>query len=174
MSKDVDKDEIRTLDQLIENFQVAMLVTESLQGELRSRPMMIAGHQPGGALMFVTRAEDEKLQEVLRAPRVAVTMQSEDRYISISGSARLQTDQVLLDELWSPSWKIWFPEGSDDPELCLIRVEPSAVEYWDRAGANKLEFFWRAGTALLTGEKAADDKLSGHAKIELDDGESSG
>ena len=167
MSKPGDTGEIETIDELIEDFDTAMLVTESLQGELRARPMMIADHQPGGALLFVTRAEDEKLQEVLKTPHVAVTMQSEGRYLSISGSAALETDQVRLDELWSPSWRFWFPDGKTDPELCLIRVEPSAAEYWDRTGANRLEFIWQAGKALLQGEKTADDKLTGHGKVDL-------
>ena len=164
---DDEKKEIKTIDELIENFDTAMLVTESLQGELRARPMMIADHQPGGALLFVTRAEDEKLREVLQTPHVAVTMQSDGCYLSISGLAVLETDQVRLDELWSPSWRLWFPEGKTDPELCLIRVEPSAAEYWDRTGASKLEFFWRAGKALLQGENTPDDELSGHGKVDL-------
>ena len=162
-----DNRAVETLDELIETFDTAMLVTESLQDELRARPMMIADRQPGGALVFVTRAEDEKLQEVLETRRVAVTMQSEGRYLSISGSARLETDRVRLDELWSPSWRIWFPDGKDDPALCLIRIEPSAAEYWDRTGANRLEFIWRAGKALVRGEKAPDDELGGHGKVDL-------
>ncbi len=164
-----DTKEVETIDELIEEFDTAMLVTESLQHELRARPMMIADHQPGGALLFVTRAGDEKLQEVLKTPHVAVTMQSEGRYLSISGSARLETDQVRLDELWSPSWRIWFPDGKGDPQLCLIRMEPSAAEYWDRTGANRLEFIWRAGKALLQGEKAPDEELGGHGKVDLGD-----
>ncbi len=170
MFDDPERTEIDSIDHFIEEFETAMLVTESLSGDLRARPMMIAGHEPGGALLFVSRAEDEKLQEVLQTSRVAVTMQGVGRYLSISGTARLETDQVKLDELWSPSWRIWFPAGSEDPDLVLIQIEPSAAEYWDRTGANKLEFFWRAGKALLQGEKTRDDKLSGHRKVGFGEG----
>ena len=69
----------------------------------------------------------------------------------------------------APSWRLWFPAGSDDPDLVLIRIEPSAAEYWDRTGANRLEFLWRAGKALLQREKTRDDELSGHAKVDLGD-----
>ena len=167
MSQKIENDEIQTLDRLIEGFETAMLTTESLSGQLRARPMMIADHLDGGALVFVTRAEDEKLEEVLHKNQVAVTMQSNGQYLSISGTARLETDRVKLDELWSPSWKIWFPEGQNDPECCLIRVEPTIAEYWDRTGANRLEFLWEAGKALLRGEKAQDETLAGHGKVKL-------
>jgi len=159
--------DIQIVDQFIEQFDTAMLITRSIDGDLRARPMMIAGHEAGGVVLFVSRAEDEKLQEVLQTPAVVVTMQSEGQYLSISGSAVLDTDRVKLDELWAPSWRLWFPAGAGDPDLVLIRIEPSAAEYWDRTGANKLEFMWRAGKALLQGEKTRDDKLSGHAKVDL-------
>ncbi len=167
MPPSVKNSEIQTIDRLIESFETAMLTTESLSGQLRARPMMIADHLDGGALVFVTRAEDEKLEEVLHKNQVAVTMQSGGQYLSISGTARLETDRVKLDELWSPSWKIWFPGGRGDPECCLIRVEPTVAEYWDRTGANTLEFFWEAGKALLRGEKARDEALAGHGKVKL-------
>lgn len=167
MSETVKNSEVQTIDHLIEGFETAMLTTESLGGQLRARPMMIADHIDGGALVFVTRSDDEKLEEVLHKNQVAVTMQSDGQYLSISGTARLETDRVKLDELWSPSWKIWFPGGRADPECCLIRVEPSMAEYWDRTGTNRLEFFWEAGKALVRGEKARDETLAGHGKVKL-------
>jgi hypothetical protein len=107
-------------------------------------------------------SDDARLTAAQIAER---TGKSEDEVAN--AIATLETDQVRLDELWSPSWRLWFPDGKADPELCLIRVEPSAAEYWDRTGANRLEFIWRAGKALLKGEKTADDKLSGHGKVDL-------
>jgi general stress protein 26 len=158
----------RTLDELIDEFDTAMLVTQSLEGELRSRPMMIAEHETRGVLYFATRAEDKKLEEVLKNPHVAVTMQAPGRYLSISGRATIDTDVTRADELWSASWRLWFPEGTGDPQLTLIAVEPSHAEYWDRTGLHRLEFLWKAGKALLRGDKAADDELGGHAKVDLE------
>jgi general stress protein 26 len=158
----------RTLDELIGEFGSAMLVTESVEGRLRARPMMIAEHDAGAVLWFATRVEDEKLEEILHRSDVAVTLQGEGRFLSISGNARIETDQVKLDEAWSASWTIWFPEGSRDPSLCLICVEPTCAEYWDRTGPKRLEFILEAGKALIRGEKLPDDDLSGHAKVSLD------
>lgn len=158
----------KRLDQLIADFDDAMLVTTSLQGRLRARPMAIAGHYEGGLLYFATRAEDEKLEEVLNHPEVAVTMQADQRFLSITGAARVETDIQLARKLWNPSMKLWFPEGAEDPQLTLILVEPLRAEYWDRAGLHRLEFLWRAGKALMRGSLPEQEPQEMHAKVDLE------
>ncbi|MGA9572924.1 MAG: pyridoxamine 5'-phosphate oxidase family protein [Lysobacterales bacterium] len=156
------------LDDLIAKFNTAMLVTQSLADEPRARPMAIAGHGDGSVLYFATRSDDEKLQELLKHPRVAVTMQADGYYLSITGEARLQTDVLLAEELWSPDMRLWFPDGYRDTELTIIRVDPTYAEFWDRTGLRKLEFLWEAGKAVVRGEKANDQSLQGHEKVRFD------
>jgi general stress protein 26 len=155
----------KRLDKLITNFDTAMLVTISLDGQPRARPMAIAGHDKGGLLYFATRAEDEKMEEVLRHPEVAVTMQGGQRFLSLSGTARVETDMQLARELWRPTMKLWFPQGAEDPQLTLILVEPQYAEYWDRAGLRRLEFLWEAGKALVRGDLPDEEPAERHAKL---------
>ena len=162
------KDKVKdTLDALIRKFDTAMLVTMSLDGAVRARPMAIAEHHEGAVLYFATRADDEKLEEIIRSPQVGVTMQTDDTYLSISGEARVLTNQVLADSLWSASMRLWFPEGPEDSNLVVLLVDPKYAEYWDRSGVRRLEFWWEAGKALAKGEKADDKDLSGHDKVTL-------
>ena len=158
----------KRLDQLIASFDTAMLVTTSLRGKPRARPMAIAGHDKGGLLYFATRAEDEKLEEVLQHPDVAVTMQGDNRFLSITGRGRIETDVQLARDMWKPSMKLWFPEGAEDPQLTLILVEPLCAEYWDRAGLRRLEFLWEAGKALVRGEVPEEPPEDRHAKVRPD------
>lgn len=155
------------LDSLIREFDTVMLATRSLDGALRARPMAIAEHGKDGALYFATRADDEKLEEVIRQPQVVVTMQSDGKYVSLSGEARVLTDQVLADDLWSASMRLWFPDGPGDSNLTVLLIEPSYAEYWDRSGVRRLEYWWEAGKALAKGEAAEDTGLSGHGKVKL-------
>lgn len=163
----MNSDGTRKFDDLIEEFDTAMLITHALDGRLRARPMAIAEHEPGGLLVFATRPEDEKLEEILRDPRVAVTLQGDGRYLSITGRARIDTDLTRAAEAWSPAMKLWFPEGAGDPDLTLILVAPETGEYWDRSGLLRLQFLWEAGKALVRGEQLDDEELSGHAKVAL-------
>ncbi len=161
------------LDELIDDFDIAMLVTRSLNGELRARPMAIAGRDDEGVLYFTTRSEDDKLKEILHTPEVAVTMQGDDRYLSLSGRAQLETDILLAEEMWTPAMRAWFPDGYHDSEFTVIKVIPSYAEYWDRSGLRKLELIWETGKALFKHEKAEDQGLSGHEKVRLGEDESS-
>lgn len=164
---------IAQINSIIADFDVAMLVTQSLQNELRGRPMTVAGHENGAVLYFLTRSDDEKLQELLRNRDVCVVMQDSGRYISVSGRAHLETNTQLIDKHWSAAARLWFPDGPTDTAITLVVVEPRYAEYWDRTGLNKLEFWWEAGKALLQGERAADENLRGHAKVQLSGGQQS-
>ena len=159
------------IDELIEGFETAMLVTHSLEGELRARPMAIARRDAGGMLYFTTRSDDEKLEEVLQSSNVAVTLQAEDHYVSLSGRARVETDLQLAKDLWTPAMRAWFPDGYRDKEYTVILVEPTYVEYWDRSGLRKLEVLWETGKAIVKGERAEDENLGGHAKLRFEDNE---
>lgn len=161
------KQDTEQIDTLIDNFGTAMLITESLDGELRGRPMAIAGRERGSILYFLSCADDEKLEELLQRSSVAVVMQGSDQYLSISGVARLETNKVLIDKYWSAGARLWFPDGPGDTTVTLVVIEPTYAECWDRTGIRKLEFWWEAGRALLTGEKAADRSLGGHRKIRV-------
>ena len=155
------------LERLIADFDIAMLVTFSMAGAPRGRPMAIAGTGDEGELYFTTRSEDEKLSEILQSPAVAVTLQARDRYVSLTGKARLETNVQLAEELWSPTMKVWFPDGFEGSQFTVIRVDPVYAEFWDRSGLRKLEYLWEAGKALAAGRKAKDAELSGHAKLRM-------
>lgn len=156
------------LHELVDEFDTAMLVTLSLEDEPRARPMAIAGRSESGVLFFTTRSDDTKLKEILHSSAVAVTMQGDSRYLSITGHAQLETDILLAEELWTPALRAWFPDGYEDSQFTMIRVIPTYAEYWDRSGPSKLELIWETGKALLKGEKADGQGLSGHEKLNLD------
>lgn len=161
-----DREELARFRELLGAFDTAMLVTRGLDGGPRARPMAIAGQDTEQALLYLaSRADDQKLDEIGRCPDVAVTMQGPDKYMSITGRAEIRRDSSLAAELWSPSMKLWFPDGPADEALSLIVVTLLRGEYWDRGGLLKLEFLWEAGKALLRHEKLHEERLSGHAKV---------
>mgnify|MGYP000092751986 CR=1 FL=1 len=110
---------VTSFEQLLGKFGTAMLVTTSLDGEPRARPMAVAAYE-GGLLYFASRAEDEKLQEIAKEHRVAVTLQDGDLYLSITGHARLETRCSNGGEAVAPldealvSGRAWRPEPGAD------------------------------------------------------------
>ena len=76
-----------------------------------------------------------------------------DTYVSISGRAEVVRDPAKMEELWSPVLKAWFPDGLEDPHLCLLKVTAEQAEYWDSPSGKLVQLFGFV-KAIATGEEA--------------------
>ncbi|MEZ6137591.1 MAG: pyridoxamine 5'-phosphate oxidase family protein [Pirellulaceae bacterium] len=151
---------------LLQEFTTAMLVTRSDDGALDARPMAVALVEDEGQLWFVTDRQSGKVADLKRDSEVAITMQSSNRFVSLSGVATAIDDRVKLNELWRETWKIWFPDGKTSDSIIFIRVDPTRGEYWDNSGLNSVKYLLKAGTAYLQGEQPETD-ASLNAKVSL-------
>jgi general stress protein 26 len=150
-----DEDTRRHFEELIAGFGTAMLVTRTVEGRLRARPLTVAGTE-GGRVYFSTSVDSPKMDELAADAEVAVTFQSERRYASLSGTVRSSRDRRLIHRLWKEAWKVWFPEGKDDPHLTILIVTPEAAEYWDLTGLAGARYVLRSLKAYVTGATPAD------------------
>ena len=160
------QDVIQRLGELIKATKVGMLTTVAdEEGTLRSRPMATQQVEFDGDLWFLTSTGAAIANEIERDHRVNVSYAdaSENRYISVSGTARVLRDQKKIKSLWSPWNKVWFPKGVDDPSIALLRVQVDSAEYWDGPSSTVVQL---AGfvKALATGEPF---KGGEHEKISL-------
>jgi general stress protein 26 len=121
---------------LLENMKICMLTTVRPDGSLHSRPMAMQQIEFDGDLWFFTARDTDKAAEVDAKHYVNVSARSDDKqsFVSLSGQAFVVDDKAKAAELWNPIYKAWFPEGLDDPQLALLRVEAQTAEYWDSPG----------------------------------------
>jgi general stress protein 26 len=122
------------LREMIKEIDFCMLVTVDENNDLHSRPMSLNSEvDQEGNLWFFTSASSHKVTEVNRTPKCNVSFANPDdhRYVSITGTADLVTDKAKIKQLWKPELKIWFPKGTDDPDLALLRIAIEKAEYWD-------------------------------------------
>ena len=124
---------IKKLGAMIKDIEFAMLTTVEEDGSLRSRPMATQQVEFDGDLWFFTHASSPKVEEVEQDRNVNLSYANPDdqRYISVSGKARLVRDEAKIKELWNPALKALFPKGLDDPQLSLLKVTVERAEYWD-------------------------------------------
>lgn len=54
----------------------------------------------------------------------------QDFFARLDGLLVEETDDALIDRLWSPRIAAWYERGRDDPELCVMRFEIGAAEIW--------------------------------------------
>ena len=126
-------EDVKKLADLIEDIQIAMLTTTGTDGRLYSRPMATQQEKFDGTLWFFTPRHSGKIYEIQRDQQVnlSYSLPAKNRYVSVTGKANLSLDRLKIEELWSPVYKAWFPDGLDDPELALLQVKVETAEYWD-------------------------------------------
>jgi general stress protein 26 len=156
--------------ELIKDINIAMMTTEAEDGLLHSRPMATQKTEFDGTLWFFSGLRTGKVNEIDWNPEVNLSYAEpgKTRYVSVSGTAEVVDDRAKMAELWSDIYKAWFPQGLDDPDLCLMKVEVTFAEYWDVPSGKMVQAFGFL-KALATGERLKMEGES-HGVVEIPTG----
>lgn len=155
-----------TFERLVDGFDTAMLVSHGLDGSLHARPMQVMGNDGAGTLWFAVGRHAHKIEEITNDPRVAVTMQGNGRFLSISGVVSLVDDRAKAQALWSESLLPWFPAGPNDPNLGLLRLQAASADYWDQSARQAFRYLYDAAKSVWTGEEVGTTGVD-HAHVDL-------
>lgn len=155
------------LTDMLAGFDTAMLITHNEAHGLTARPMAIAEVEEGGKLWFLTDRDSHKMLDLARDNHVAVTVQGQNRFLTLSGRAEIERRVEKIEELWSEKFRVWFPGGKDDPSITLLHVVPEYGEYWDRSGSPGMKYLLKAGIAYLRREQPEPGSEE-HASVTFD------
>lgn len=146
---------IEKLQSLIEEIDFAMLTTIDTDGVLRSRPMSTQKADFDGTLWFFTSDKTHKVDEIEKDNRVNASYAKPDDnvYVSVSGKASITKDRQKMEEFWNPILKAWFPDGLDQPDICLLKVDVEQAEYWDSPSSTLVQIYGFV-KAVVTGKPA--------------------
>lgn len=136
MNETKREESIQRLSELLNNFKVAMLTTlMSRDGSLHSRPMMAQKGPFDGNLWFFSRFSTSKVDEIRGGSQVNLAYADPDKgcFVSISGGAYVIRERMQMEEHWDEVYRSWFPNGLDEPDLILLRVDVTSAEIWDAA-----------------------------------------
>lgn len=164
-------DEAQTRERLwalIKDIRFAMFTTHDTNGHLHARPMTTQNRSidEDHSLWFFMSRSGEPVAELQADPNVNVAYADpdQDAYVSVSGVAQLVDDRTRARQLWSTMNEAWFPNGVDDPDLALVRVDIVHADYWD-VKANKLTQLYRMAKAAVTGHPPNDMGEHGHVRM---------
>lgn len=152
---------------MIGDIRFGMLTLRGQDGQLHSSPMTTQnGSDRGGVLWFFMSRSGERIRALQAEPEVNVAYADPDadKYVSISGVARIVEDPAKKRELFDSTSKAWFAGGADDPDLALVAIVVSEAEYWD-VKSNKAVQLFKLAKAAVTGEKPRD--LAEHRRVRL-------
>jgi len=154
------------LHDLIKDFRTAMLTTRTPDGGVHIRPMAVAKLGRDEELYFATGLTSPKVDEIAKNNQISISFQSSSEFAALYGTAHVLKDRALIDELWSEAWRVWFPGGKDDPNLCLLAVTPTSAEYWDSSGAEGFKYLYEGLKAVFQ-KRTPDHDEAQHAKVSL-------
>ena len=136
------ENQIAKLRKQLQGFDAVVLVTQGEGKSGHARPMAVARVDENCNLWFFTGEHSAKVKETEADAHAQVIAQ--DGWTScviVAGRAAVVRDRVMIREMWKPAFKVWFPDGAEDPNIVLIHFNGGRAEYWD-TGANRLTEWW--------------------------------
>ncbi len=133
MSSPNASNSIKTFNEKVKGITIATLTTVAEDGTPHNRPMATQEADSEGNLWFFTDTNAPKVKEIERHQKASVSFisTSDNRYVSAYGTAQLVQDRQKVKDLWQPILKAWFPNGPEDPNVALIKVNVTDAEYWE-------------------------------------------
>ncbi|MDP9051621.1 MAG: pyridoxamine 5'-phosphate oxidase family protein [Acidobacteriota bacterium] len=145
---------MKKIGDLIKDVRICMMTTAATDGSFDSRPMATQETEFNGTIWFLSRLQSLKVDELKKDASVGLMYADpgNHNYVSAKGKATVSRDKAKIHELWNPMFKAWFPEGEDDPQIAVIRVDVSEAQYWE-ASSSKIVFGIKYLAASVTGGK---------------------
>jgi len=166
MEKNLQNEEaLKKFRKLVSDTNVCMFITNH-KPDNHTRPMATIEVEENGTLWFFTDVRSVKVEEVSQEHKVHLVYAhpGKESYLDVWGNATIVREKEKIKEKWSAIVKAWFPNGVDDPNLALLKVQPADVYYWD-AETGKMVAFLKIAAAAVTGKQLAEGK-EGKLKVQ--------
>ena len=147
-----EEDHLGRVWDIIERVGVCMLTTR-FPGGLRARPLEARPDRTAGIIWFVTDLRSGKEHEIESEHDVGLVFvdSKANAYLSITARADVRYDHAKAAKIWKSTDDVWW-QGPNDPNVCVLRVDPVTAELWD-GPSSKLIAEFEFVKAQLTGEK---------------------
>lgn len=134
MTAETHEEQLAKLADLTRDSRFVMFTTTDADGQLVSRPMTRQDVDLTADLWFIATRDSRKVEHIRADPTVNLTITTGSSWVSLTGSAEVVDDVEKLKELWNTFAEAWLPEGPEDPNAILIRVDAATAQYWDNPG----------------------------------------
>ena len=158
MEKNLQSKEAREkFRKLVNDIKVCMFITNNPESD-HTRPMFTVEVEDDDSLWFFSDKRSLKVEEIEDDKRVHLVYAhpGKESYLDVWGTATINTDKKNIKDKWSPMMKAWFHDGVDDPNICLLKVKPQNLYYWD-AENGKMVSILKMVVAAVTGKNVGED-----------------
>lgn len=157
---------IGKIKEMAEDIKMCMFCTELSVRPIPTRPMTVLEVDDMGNLWFISSSKSNKNFEIKHDDDVQLIFakNSDSHYLSVFGKALIYKDKSHVEDIWTPVANTWFEEGKNDPDVSVIKVEPSDAYYWDTK-YGKMVSMLKMAAAAVTGKTMDDRGVEGKLNV---------
>lgn len=129
------------------------------------QPMTMFADKGAGQIWFFTKKSTDLAREAGGGAQAMLCVMARDQEFQacIGGSLSERSDRAKIDQYWSAAVAAWFPDGKDDPELTLLRLDAKDAQIWI-SKKGPLNYGFQIAKANMTGK---EPDVGGRAEIKL-------
>lgn len=115
------------------------------------QPMTAFTEPENGLIWFFTRKETDLARAVADGAEAMLTIQAKDQdlHACIGGRLSQEHDRERMDRFWNPVVAAWYPDGKDDPQLTLLKLDARDAQVW-LSEAGPVKFAYEIAKANMT------------------------
>ncbi len=130
---------------------------------LHAQPMLAVVERRRKRLWFVTRRDTDLVREIGDGGCAAFVVQDGEFMASVSGALSVVDNRRRIVRSWDAAIAAWLPDGPNDPNLVLLRMDCVDAEVWV-SGIGLTKFAWELA---WTGRHPQPLDISGRAGATL-------
>jgi len=154
-----DLEAIAKFKELVDEVSICMFTTLDDEANLSSRPMITSSVDEEGNVWFFTNEFSEKISELSKDNLVHLIYSHpvKNIYVDVKGTCSVLIDKMKMKELWSSKLETWFPEGIEDPRLCLVKVSTETAHFWNHS-SSKMGLLFQMIRSITKGDKYRENE----------------
>jgi len=134
------------------------LMVGKADGSSHSEPLMAQLDKDLVDTLFFFTGKDNRLADGGKVMAQFVS-KGHDYFACMAGTIRQDNDKAMIDKLWSKQVEAWFPDGKEDPNLALLRMDIDSAELWET------DISLTGRVKMLFGGTITAEESSSHAKV---------
>ncbi len=113
------------------------------------QPMTAFVERDTNQIWFFTRKDTGLVRDLGEAGSAMFVFQADKLQACIGGGLAVAFDRERMDRYWNPVVAAWYPDGKDDPQLTMLRMDCVDAEIWI-SDDGPVKFAWEIAKANVT------------------------
>lgn len=112
---------------LLKSNLIVSLASITKNGYPRPIPMKVISVDEEENIWFATSRKSDKVSEFVENSRAGLACSNEELSVSLQGKIQIVEDKEQKKLMWNEGMRMYFPEGADSKDYCLLKFIPEML-----------------------------------------------